>query len=133
MRLLTVLFLVTPLASASETALAPDAAAKKAAFQLAQTAKSTDFAGFTSYYADVACSSYLHAAVGLTVEDAGYKTLYVIVTVPSTRGGFTTLTMTDDEANGSIDTVNTIKLGDLTASVPYTSFSAVLNCYVATK
>ncbi len=108
-----------------------DVAPGQAAFLLRQTAASTDFAGFTTYYADVACPTYLHAALGLTVEDAGYKTLYVIITVPSTRGGFSEVIMTDNDANGSIDTMNTIKASEMSLEVPLNAFTDVLGCYLS--
>jgi len=121
------LFLLTS-AIASPPALVPEVAAKQAVEQLTKTAKPMDFVGFTSYYANVTtCTMYLHAAVGLTVEDAGRMTLFVIVTMPSTRGHFTTLTIVDEEANGSIDMVNNVRIVDLN-DVPYNAFTSVLGC-----
>lgn len=122
-------------ALASEPALESDSdvVARRATFLLAHTAQYTEFQGFKSYYENVACPTFLHAAIGMTVEDTGHKTLYVIITVPSSRGGFTTLMMADGVDNNDPDNVYAILQGDTSAAVPAKAFSAVLKCYFATK
>lgn len=111
----------------SAHAAEPSGLAKASAFRLVQTAEPAVFQGFSTFYAEVACPAYRHAAIGLTVDDAGHKTLYVIVTVLSSRGGFTTQTMTDNEADGTIDMVDNIPVNNWSLG----SVNNVMECYLA--
>ena len=121
------LLLLASLASAHDL----EVASGQAAFMLHQTATSTDFLGFTTYYETVVCPAYLQAGIGLTVEDAGPKALYVVITVPSTRGGFSTMIVVDEGIDGDIDTINTLKVSEETSpGVPLDAFEEVLDCYL---
>lgn len=138
MSLFILMFLASS-ASASEPALATDAAAKKAAFLLQQTAPSDAYAdrGTQTFRTQVTCPTlpFMGTEVLLRLNPSGSPTLVVFATMKSgdPKFEFMTVSMIDEGADGTVDRVDGVGAESRKVYDGSNAFQLVLNCYVATK
>jgi hypothetical protein len=111
----------------------PAELATSTALKLSRFGQVVEVNGATDYFAVVDCPVGLSNSVGLTVRDDGSRSLFVIITTENTNGaigGFPTITIRDDDANGTIDSLNGVGLTASNTTTMTKAYTGVLTCYL---